>query len=169
MTVIQEKTFIALDPSISSCGLCIMDYNGKIYDTRKITSSKKDGDTNDRIKIILNGIETAGFNCTFNIDLVMEDGFCGKNLKTGLTLAKLRGAILGRFPQFNICEYEPSAIRKALGLKGNASKEETAAEITFLYTEECNRIGPYSDKAGKNKTSDIYDAIAAGAAHLRLR
>ena len=57
-------------------------------------------------------------------------------------------------------------IRKKFGLKGNAKKEEVAKEVLKYYPELEMDIGPYSDKANKQKTSDIYDAISIGLSYI---
>ena len=49
----------------------------------------------------------------------------------------------------------PTSVKKLMTGNGKASKEEVAEHIRTNYRD----IGSYSDKAGKNKTSDIYDAI----------
>ena len=160
---------LSIDPSLSSTGYSIIKSNTReiIECSRYIT--KSDISENERIKNIIvkldNVFETNGF---IN-EIALEDGFTSSvNIKVGLQLAKLRGAIISHFMLKGIPVYtqEPKETRKNLGLKGNAKKEEVANKILELYPDLINRIGPYSDKNNKHKTSDIYDSICIGIAHL---
>ena len=101
-------------------------------------------------------------------EIAIEDGFTGPNKKGSLSLAKLRGAIVGYFglKGCSIDESEPKSTRVNMGLKGNASKEEVAEYILNLYPELIEIIGPYSDKNNKDKTSDMYDSVCIGLAYL---
>lgn len=166
---------LSIDPSLSSTGYSIIDSDTReiIECTRYIT--KPDIPENERIKNIVveldNIFEINNITKTSNkiIEIAMEDGFSKtKNLKTGLQLAKLRGAIISHFMLKDVPVYtqQPSETRKNLGLKGNAKKEEVANKILELYPELVDRIGPYSDKQNKHKTSDMYDSICIGIAHL---
>jgi Holliday junction resolvasome RuvABC endonuclease subunit len=60
----------------------------------------------------------------------------------------------------------PSEIKQAVTGRGNAEKEEVAAELLRIYKDnsKVQSIGPFSDKSNKKKTSDIYDAVAAAHA-----
>lgn len=162
------KTIMGLDPSLSSTGYFVIAETVPVFSGR-ITTSKKDGTTEDRIRKILKEIIRI-MDVHQVTEVSCEDGFCGKNSRTSLQLQKLRGAVLGVCFTKNIMfyEYQPSFIRKVLGVSGNASKEEVADCITQIYPERCQLIGPYSDKANKNKTSDIYDAAAAGIIRIKV-
>ena len=160
---------LAIDPSLSSTGYSIID-----SDTRKIIdicryTTKSGISENIRIKDIVTELDNI-FLINNNIkEIAMEDGFSNsRNLKTGLQLAKLRGAIINHFLMNEVPVYtqEPKETRKNLGLSGNAKKEEVANKILELYPELVDRIGPYSDKNNKQKTSDMYDSVCIGIAHL---
>ena len=105
--------------------------------------------------------------------MILEDGFSGTNLKTGLQLATLRGAIIATFRLENlqVDHLKPTQIRQMLECGGKASKEEVAKVVTDTYQGNpvFDKIGPYSDKQNKNKTSDIYDAISIGMAFIKLQ
>ena len=55
----------------------------------------------------------------------------------------------------------PSSVKKLVTGNGRAIKEDVAKYIQENYID----IGEYSDKQGKNKTSDICDAISIAIAH----
>ena len=158
---------LAIDPSLSSCGFAVINsLDRSIININRITTSQKDGDENQRIYIITKHIEQIIQDNQIQ-ELVLEDGFvqfAGSSLKLG----KLRGALIFNAQNIGIKVYsqEPKETRKNLGLKGNAKKEDVANKILELYPHLLTTIGEYSDKPGKNKTSDMYDAVCVGIAHL---
>ena len=54
----------------------------------------------------------------------------------------------------------PTSVKKIVTGNGKATKEDVAKYVQDHYIN----IGEYSDKSGKNKTSDIYDAISIAIA-----
>ena len=56
----------------------------------------------------------------------------------------------------------PLEIKKKITGKGNSTKLEVFQKLAILYAndEVFLEIGDFSDKSGKDKTSDIYDAIS---------
>ena len=159
---------LSIDPSLSSCGYAIIDsFNRSIVKINRITTSQKDGDENQRIYIITKEIENIIKNDNEIQEITLEDGFV-KFAGSSLKLGKLRGALIFNAQNIGIKVYsqEPTETRKNLGLKGNAKKEDVAAKILELYPNLLEDIGEYSDKPGKNKTSDMYDAVCIGIAHL---
>lgn len=161
------KYILAVDPSLTSTGYCVLNENKEIEDINKIVSSTKNGTENQRINNILRTLDII-VNIHSITEIAIEDGFTGPNKKGSLSLAKLRGAIVGYFEMkgCTVDESEPKSTRVNLGLKGNASKEEVAEYIVNLYPELINIIGPYSDKNNKKKTSDMYDSVCIGLAYL---
>ena len=160
---------LSIDPSLSSTGYSVIK-----SDTREIIEisryiTKPDVPENERIKDIVIELDNVFEINGFINEIALEDGFTSSaNIKVGLQLAKLRGAIISHFMLEHIPVYtqEPSETRKNLGLKGNAKKEEVANKILELYPDLIDRIGPYSDKNNKQKTSDMYDSVCIGIAHL---
>ena len=156
---------LSLDPSLSSTGYAIIDQSTKQLLYRgKITSSSKLS-TDDRIQLIIRQIE---FAIPKTHIVILEDGFVGVNSQSSLKLAQLRGALIAYFKYQGrtVIHQLPSEIRKNFGLAGNASKEEVAKEVLKYYPFLTEQIGPYSDKANKDKTSDIYDAISIGLSYV---
>lgn len=161
------KYILAVDPSLTSTGYCVLREDKKIEEINRITSSTKDGTDNKRIQNILRTLDII-VNVHSITEIAIEDGFTGPNKKGSLSLAKLRGAIVGYFGMkgCTVDESEPKSTRVNMGLKGNASKEEVAEYILNLYPELIDKIGPYSDKNNKKKTSDMYDSVCIGLAYL---
>ena len=154
---------LALDPSLSSTGYAILNESKELIDKGKINTSPKYS-TDDRIlKIITILDEFSGIDV-----VVLEDGFVGFNAQGSLKLAELRGAIIF-FHKYNckeVIHMQPKEIRKKFGLKGSAKKDEVAERVLEYYPYLESEIGPYSDKANKDKTSDIYDAISIGLSYI---
>lgn len=157
---------LALDPSLSSTGYAVFD-NDKIFNKGRYQTTA-DQDTDTRILNITSFVK----ELLYNVDVaILEDGFVGFSRKTSLQLAQLRGALINTLlsNSIKVIHQQPKLIRKNFGLSGNAKKEEVANRVLLLYPNLLNEIGPYSDKAGKNKTSDIYDAISIGLSYINKR
>lgn len=171
--VVDEMTkyILSIDPALSTTGYSIIDFDTEnlIYVNKFVTSRKHTDDF--RINEIITKLFTTAAMYPIT-DIILEDGFSGPNQKTALQLATLRGAIIGVF-QFNrypVFHMQPSAIRKAMGCGGNAKKEQIAQAIIDIYgadNEIIRKIGPYSDKQNKDKTSDMYDSIGIGLGYIR--
>lgn len=167
----MENKLIAIDASFSSSGYSILIPSTKdvIYASRVCTNNTKE--ENHRMLYIVDHL--LNVSTQYNIiDMVIEGGYGGVNVKSGLMLSKLRGGILTAFARENIftCEMYPSEIRKWLGDNGAAKKEEIAAWILEMYKDNpiVQAIGPYNNGTGKKKTSDIYDSIGIGVGYLNM-
>lgn len=163
---------LSIDPSLSSTGYSVINAETRqiLLSSRYVT--KPSIPENERIKNIVLKLYDVFLDEICIGEVAMEDGFISSaNVKSGMQLAKLRGSIITYFSINSIPVYtqEPSETRKNLGLKGNAKKEEVANKILELYPELVNIIGPYSDKANKDKTSDMYDSVCIGIAHLNKK
>lgn len=161
---------LAIDPALSTTGYAVINMKTlEIAYANKFTTSPKNSDE-FRINEIVAKLFCIASQYPIK-HIILEDGFLGKNPRTAMQLAMLRGAIIGVF-SFNkyIVHYLlPSQIRKALGCGGHAKKEEVAEEVIKMYpnNKKLEIIGPYSDKQNKDKTSDIYDAISIGVAFIK--
>ena len=157
----------SLDPSLSSTGYAVIESTtNKLITKGRITTSTKD-DTDTRIQYILQTLIWISENHNVQ-DIILEDGFVGFNAGGSLKLAELRGAIIAyyKYKKYTVVHRQPKEIRKNFGLSGSAKKEEVANEVLKYYPELQQEIGPYSDKANKQKTSDIYDAISIGLSYI---
>ena len=173
MEIEQRDTefVLAIDPALSTTGYAVV--NMKTLELAYIDKFKTSPKNSDDFRI--NEIVAKLFCVASQYPIkyiVLEDGFLGKNVSTALQLATLRGAIIGTFSfnKYIVYHMLPSQIRKLLGCGGNAKKEQVAEEIVKLYpnNKKLEIIGPYSDKQNKDKTSDIYDAIAIAVAFIKL-
>ena len=168
----DQKCVLAIDPALSTTGYAVINVNDiDIKYVDKFTTSAKYSD-DDRIDAIVTRLFAIA--AQYNVrDIILEDGFLGKNAKTAMQLAQLRGAIIEvfRFNQYHVEHMLPSEIRHTLGIGGNASKEEVAMLISNMYkgNKKLDTIGPYSDKQNKNKTSDMYDALGIGVAYCKKK
>ena len=168
------NVILALDPSLSSTGYALINAdNKKLISEGRITTTNKLS-TDARIQVIVQSIIDICYKF-INIEtaisaVVLEDGFIGANKKGSQKLSELRGAIIFYFMyrHLKVFHSQPTEIRKNLGLSGSASKEEVANKVLEIYPELDKQIGPYSDKANKQKTSDIYDAISIGLSYLNI-
>ena len=166
----NNNYILSIDPALSTTGYAVIDIDTLelVHADKFITSPKESDD------VRINSIVAKLFSITEIYDIkhiILEDGFLGCNPKTCIQLATLRGAIIG---VFNHCNYDvkhmlPTEIRKHLECGGNAKKNEVAQVVNNIYHNNniIQRIGPYSDKQNKNKTSDIYDAISIGIAFVK--
>ena len=158
---------ISVDPALSTTGYSIITDNEDVVLVNKFTTSSNMIE-DDRIYLICEKLLKVAKD--FNAEVIIfEDGFVGNNMKTGLQLSTLRGAILGVFMFNDIEAYHmlPTEIRKEFGLKGNVKKEDVAKQISIEFPGVAKTIGPYSDKQNKDKTSDMYDAVSIGIAFVR--
>lgn len=169
---------LALDLSISSTGYCVIS-SGKIIKCDRIVTEKKDK-VSDKVKegysnffVSLNEDERIYYISSvideitkeYNInDYVIEDQYIGNNPKTGLSLSKLKGAIIyiGMNNYINIHHMKPTEVRVSLMGKGSADKKMVADFIKDNYYD----AGEFHDKKGRKKTDDMYDAIGCGIALL---
>jgi crossover junction endodeoxyribonuclease RuvC len=192
---------LALDASLSSTGFAVVRNDmallefGKLATKKKTVKKKKNKDEintkkkakprkteeekiaeqldeDNRIFFIASNIMEL-FD-KYNIDAVsMESQFLMKNVKTALQLSRLRGALMmvSRIKGVELEYPEPSVIRERLMDKGDATKEEVAAYIQELYSDNENvqQLGPFNDNNNKDKNSDIYDAISIGVAYFRKK
>lgn len=168
----SKNYIIGIDPALSTSGIAVIDLiSEEIIYAGKFKTNPKD-DEDERINSLNCHILKIASEYKIS-EAVIEDGFIGNNMSTGIKLAMVRGGIISvlKYNGYIIRHMLPSEIRKNLGAGGNAKKEDVAERITKLYndSEKLKEIGPYSDKQNKNKTSDIYDAIAAAVAYAKKK
>ena len=160
---------LGIDASLRSSGWAIV--NGQTLELLDfgVIKTKKTSDENIDQTICDIAKELLAYCQKYNVQAIgIEDGFVGKNMKTALTLARVRqGIITGLMMNgVQVVYLQPSLVRSILMQNGSASKEEVAARINFIYqgNERIAALGPFCDKNNKQKNSDIYDAIGVGIA-----
>jgi crossover junction endodeoxyribonuclease ruvC len=144
---------------MTSTGWAILE-DDKVIDYGKINTSVKDFETEDeRINHIVDMIQEH----TTDLDCVgIENQYISSRTNTIMVLRKLLGATMRMITKNNLTiEYlAPTSVKKIVTGNGKATKEDVAKYVQDHYIN----IGEYSDKSGKNKTSDIYDAISIAIA-----
>lgn len=163
---------LSIDPALSTTGFSVIDFNTlNLIQVEKFMTSPKNMD-DFRINEIVTKLFTVAAVYPIK-EIILEDGYSGPNKKTALQLSTLRGAIIGvfNFNRYEVFHMQPSVIRKELGCGGNANKEQVAQAIIDMYGKDnpiIKKIGPYSDKQNKNKTSDMYDSVGIGVAYIKM-
>lgn len=159
---------MGIDASLSSTGFAIMNIKEndiEFLEIDKIQTKKEHYRSEDfRICAITDRLKEVIQK--YNIEcIVLEEQFMSKNSKTVLSLRKMLGSIMYMAIHNKVqVEYlYPSTTRKLLMDNGKARKEDVASYIQENYID----IGEYTDKTGKNKTSDMYDALALGIAYYK--
>ena len=151
-----------IDASLSSTGWCIVD-NKKIIDYGKIVTRKKDYiDDDERLDYIFSQLDKITKKHSIDMAVLEKSTYKGNSRSTG-QLNELNGMVKGlcNIKRIPLCRLYPTTIKKIVAGNGRASKEEVAKYIR----ENVIDIGEYSNKCNKrekiDKTSDIYDSIAA--------
>ena len=170
---------LSLDLSIASTGYSVHIDNEIVECNRIVTKGeeRKNKDIPDGYKYFFSSKsedERIYYLCTiidelsrkYNItDFVIEDQFIGNNARTGLTLSKVKGAVIfiAMKNKAHIHHLKPTEVRKYLMNMGSASKQRVASYIKENYYD----VGDFEDKYNKRKTDDMYDALACGIALLK--
>lgn len=167
------KNILGLDLSISSTGFSVIQ-DGEIVKCGRIVTEGKDlspkskkhldyeyfySNQHEDWRIYYISRIIKELIAEYDIDtLCIEDQYLGKNPKTALTLSKAKGSVVyvGLDSKAEVHYLKPTEIRKLLNNKGGSDKELVSLHIRRNYID----VGEFSDKIGKLKTSDIYDAIA---------
>lgn len=154
---------LAIDPSISSSGYCVITDKKEILKYGKVATNKKDFKSeDDRINHICNIFDNIVNKYKVN-EVVMESQFVGNNVKTGMTLKKLTGALARTFKDLTPVSYVmPSAWRKALLQSSKPVKKEDV----FKWVEaNIEGLGKVVSK-GVNKTDDVAESISIAHAYI---
>lgn len=155
---------MGIDASLSSTGYCVLSSTDNVEILKTgVIQTKKDEFENEDARIFHICKNLLKIMIDNKVEKVaIEEQFMSKNSRTVLSLRKMLGAIMYAVFDLGIdIDYlYPTTIRKLLLDNGKAKKEEVATYIRKNIID----VGEYSDKAGKKKTSDIYDAIAVAVA-----
>ena len=154
---------LGADLSLSSTGYALYDTEKKsIIKAFRVTTTP-DMDIYARILDIIDQPDC------YADAMVFEEGYIGASGKTSIQLAMLRGAFVYASDRQPCYGLQSKEIRRILTGSGSTNKEEMAGWIVKHYRSDIERlgIGAYSDKTGKHKTSDIYDAIAVALAYAK--
>ena len=152
---------LGIDESLSPCGYSIITDEGQILSYGRICTDAKKNTEFERMQIVANGIKKLIEDNSVGT-VVVEGQFFSKNAKTGLTLARLMGCIIYVCMELGVKieSLTPTQARKILLGQGKSTKEDIAKFIRENYID----LGEFSDKQGKEKTSDVYDSLAISLA-----
>lgn len=155
-----------VDGALGTTGLATFNTDlDTVIDLSKIQTAKRKATPteSDRFKVVF--AEITLYLQTYKPDLVVaENQHVGRNKKTSLGLARVRGVVqlacaLANIPFVTI---EPSEIKMITTGKGNAKKEAVQEAIVEIYKtsslvqKKLKKIIP----TGKDKTDDMADALA---------
>lgn len=158
---------LAIDPSLSSTGFCVMTRQREIITLGKIVTTNKDTESK-RIFTIANCLDNLIEQHKIE-HVVLEGQFLHRNAKTLMQLSRLRGAIayIIESNEIEATHLQPSEVRLKVMGSGKADKEEVATFIQEQYVGNSliGELIPFCDRNCKAKNSDIYDAISIGLAY----
>ncbi len=158
----KEKIIMGIDGSLTSTGIAILNgENGEVIAYDNIPIKSKDFKGDEILKIHHIAKTVLEIAKTYNVThIAIENSFVGINSRTGLTLARLYGAITSFLIENGftlIYTYTPNQWRKIAMNCGNKSKEGTYEWlINYLVSKE--EFGEFCTK-GKEKNDDLVDAI----------
>ena len=168
----KEKIILGIDPSLQSSGIAVINgETGEVINYGNLPIKPKDLNGDEILKIHYIATTILKIAKEYNVTHVaIENSYVGVNSRTGLTLARLYGAITSFLIENDIrliYTYTPSNWRKIATGIGNKTKEG-------MYDWVCNHmvskeeLGEFCTK-GKNKNDDICDALGiAYALYKRL-
>ena len=160
---------LGIDASLRSSGWAIINKASLELVTFGVIKTKKTSDENIDETICHIAEELLNYCQQYDVQAIgIEDGFVGRNMKTALTLARVRQGIITvlMVQGIQVVYLQPSLVRSTFMQNGAASKEEVAERIQLIYHSDSrlSELGPFCDKNNKHKNSDIYDAIGVGIA-----
>ena len=163
----KEKIIMGIDGSLVSSGIAILNGdNGEVIAYDNLPIKPKDFNGEEILKIHHIAKTIVEIAKAYNVTHVaIENSYVGANSRTGLTLARLYGAITSFLIENGITliyTYTPSQWRKLAMKVGNKSKEGTYEWLCeYLIPKE--EFGEFCTK-GKEKNDDMVDAIVMGYA-----
>jgi len=129
-------TIIGIDPGTATTGFSILKKeNGKIklLDYGCITTAPHQP-LPDRLEQITDNLETLLIQWSPNTAAI-EELFFSKNIKTAMSVAQARGAILNQLNKKNIqiAEYNPLEIKNGICGNGRAKKKEIQKMVQLIF------------------------------------
>lgn len=157
---------LAIDPSISSSGYCVLTDKGEILKYGKVATDKKDFKSEDeRMNQICNIFSNIVDNYKVT-EVIMESQFVGGNVNTGMVLKKLIGTLARTFKELNYVSYVmPTAWRKVLLHSNKPVKKEDVFKWVEDNIDGFGKVVP----SGKHKTDDVAESIGIAYAYINDR
>lgn len=177
-----------IDGALTTSGIAIYDEeNHYVYDVSKISTKYgtiKKATEDEKIFFICNKI--IDICKKYNVDrLIQEEQFIGgfTSKTTSMQLSRLRGALTYAcmyndikvdYINTNTITRKILEISKMKKVKGMDKKLIVAKSIQEIYKNDfiknshhkvLDKLGPFSDKQNKDKSSDMYDALAVATVY----
>ncbi|MEK7552456.1 MAG: crossover junction endodeoxyribonuclease RuvC [Patescibacteria group bacterium] len=147
---------LAIDPGYDRMGIAVLEkensekeellFSECFSPTKNIVKEKRILEIGQKIDELIKNYHPS--------ELVIEDIFFGKNLKTAVAVAEVRGVIIYEASKAGLCinQFTPSQIKTAI--TGNGKSDKT--QVEFMVSKLINMKGK------KPKFDDESDAIAVG-------
>lgn len=166
---------IGIDPSLTSTGYTVFnEETGHLYALGRVVTKSVPGYDYDDYRVNYISREILGIALEYGVaEASFEDQFGGANMKTTIQLVQVRTAIATLLSFHGVdCSYDSPAVIKhgliQVNKIGTIKKEDIADLVVATYPGYKELVGPFSDKAGKSKTSDVYDSTSI-AMHHRIK
>ena len=173
---LTSSVAIGLDTSLTSSGYTIFNEDtGELYVVGRVITETVTGYNYDDYRVHYIATEIFKLCQEYNVRVAsFEDQYGGVNAKTTIQLVQVRTAIATLLKFHGIeCNYDaPTVIKHGLIQveKLNTIKKEDIADLVVAtYPGYLELVGPFSDKTGKKKTSDMYDATSIAMYHCRKK
>ena len=148
----MSKKCIAIDPGYDRIGIAVFDGETLLHSECFVPDTKE---FTERLTQLCGQVEK--LIQEFKPEsLAMETLFFSKNVKTALSVAEARGAIILTASKegLSLSEYSPQEVKIAVTSSGNADKKQVIDMVERLL-----KLEP------KKRLDDEYDAIAVGLCH----
>ncbi len=152
--------FLGLDPGTATTGFGVIDSDGenlKLLDygciettANEILPTRLNQISKDLLEII---------NCWKPDAIAIEELFFSKNVKTAMTVAHARGAIMQKLAEkgYEIYEYKPMQIKEAVSGYGRADKKQIQRMVQMIL-----------DMREIPRPDDAADALAVAICHANV-
>jgi crossover junction endodeoxyribonuclease RuvC len=128
-------TILGLDPGTATTGFGVIEYDKgefRLLDYGCITTAKSN-DLANRINQIINDLQEI-VNTWKPHEIAIEEIFFSKNIKTAMSVAHARGALMQKLSSagYKINEYKPSHVKEAVCGYGNAEKMQIQKMVQIM-------------------------------------
>lgn len=168
---VGERIVLGIDPGTGRCGWALLKKEGPQLLECGLIETPAKTPLADRLEIIFEKItELIAQYCP--TEMAIEELFFVKNIKTGISVAHARGAIMlaAKQAKVPIYEYKPNEIKLAIAGFGHADKGQMARMVKMhLKSSGPTRSGlKESVKWDSVKQDDTVDAVAIALTHLQI-
>jgi crossover junction endodeoxyribonuclease RuvC len=166
-----DRIVLGIDPGTGRCGWAILKKEGpRLLDCGLIETPAKTP-LADRLEIIFEKIAELILQYQ-PTEMAIEELFFVKNIKTGISVAHARGAIMlaAKQAKVPIYEYKPNEIKLAIAGFGHADKGQMARMVKMHLKNSGPTRGDLKEsvKWDSVKQDDTVDAAAIALTHLQI-